>query len=72
MHKFPSVVTLPFTDGARDVPEHIAGLLKQHKIPTHEMTYDKAIERLNWMNADKSVNDQFNKIIDTHLRDFGI
>jgi hypothetical protein len=71
MNNFPSVVTMPFTDGARDVPEHIAVLLKQYKIPTHEMTYDKAIERMNWHNAEKAVSDQFAKIQTDHLTRFG-
>ncbi len=72
MQNLPTVVTLPFKDGARDVPEHIAVLLKQYKIATHEMTYDKAIEKMNWHNADKAVNDQFAKIQTDHLRTHGI
>lgn len=72
MNNFPSVVTLPFKDGVRDVPEHIAVLLKQYLIPTHEMTYDKAIERMNWHNANKAVNDQFDQIRSGHLREFGL
>lgn len=72
MQNYPTVVTLPFADGVRDVPEHIAVLLKQHKIATHELTYEKAIERLNWKNADKFVNDQFAKIQTAHLERFGL
>lgn len=72
MHNYPTVVPLPFSDGPRDVPEHIAVLLKQHKIATHELTYHQAMQRLDWMNADKALNDQFNKIRDDHLRQFGI
>lgn len=72
MSNFPTVITLPFKDGVRDVPEHLAVLLKQHQIATHEMTYDQAIERMNWKNADKAMNDQFNKIRDHHLRQYGL
>lgn len=72
MANLPTIVTLPFSDGTRDVPEHIAALFKLHKIPTHEMPYQKAMERLDWMNADKAMHDQFNKIRDAHLRDYGI
>lgn len=71
MTHFPDIVTLPFKDGVRDVPEHIATLFKQHKIPTHELTYDQAIERMNWLNADKAMNDQFDKVRLGHLRQFG-
>lgn len=71
MQNLPTIVTLPFKDGVRDVPEHISVLFKQHKIPTHELTYQEAHDRLNWMNADKAANDQFNKIRDEHLRQFG-
>jgi len=71
MQNFPTVVSLPFKDGVRDVPEHIAVLFKQHRIATHEMTYNQAMDRLNWSNANKAMNDQFNKIRDAHLRQFG-
>jgi hypothetical protein len=72
MQNYPTVVTLPFQDGVRDVPEHIAVLLRQHQISTFEMTYQQAMDRLNWMNADKAMNDKFNKIRDDHLRNFGL
>jgi hypothetical protein len=72
MQNYPTVVSLPFADGVRDVPEHIAALFKAHQIPTHTLTYRKAMDRLDWMNADKAMNDAFNKIRDSHLRDFGI
>lgn len=72
MQNYPTVVSLPFADGVRDVPEHIAVLLKQHQIAVHELTYEQAMERLNWKNADKAMNDQFNKIRDAHLKQYGI
>ena len=71
MDNLPTVVTLPFADGVRDVPEHIANLLKQHGIATYQLTYDAAIERLNLANAEKAVDDAFNKIVTGHLRQFG-
>lgn len=71
MNNLPTVVSLPFADGVRDVPEHIAVLMKQHQISTHEVTYDQAIERMNWKNADKAMNDQFDKIRSSHLERYG-
>ena len=71
MENFPVVVTLPFADGVRDVPEHIAVLFKQHHIATHQLTYREAMARLDWANANRAVDDAFNKIRDGHLRMFG-
>lgn len=71
MGNLPTVVTMPFTDGARDVAEHLAVLLKQLKIPTHEMTYDAAIERMNWANGEKFARDAMAKIQGNHLRTYG-
>ena len=72
MIHIPDIESLPFKDGVRDVPEHIAVLFKQHQIRTYELTYDEAMDRLNWMNANKAVDDQFNKIIGSHLKEFGL
>jgi len=71
MDNLPKIITLPFSDGVRDVPEHVAVLLKAHRIATHEMTYAQAIERLNWANADHFLNEQINRITSAHLREFG-
>lgn len=69
---FPVAVTLPFVDGARDVPEHIADLFKAHRILTFNLTYDQAIERLNWANADRHMRGAFDAIRQNHLRDLGL
>lgn len=72
MQNYPTVVALPFKDGVREVPEHIATLIKQYQILTHELTYEQVLERVNWHNADNAVNTAFNKIRDNHLKQYGI
>lgn len=67
----PTVVRMPFADGARDVSEHIAALLKGRKIPTYAMTYTQAIEALNWANATDYLNSAAARIQTDHLRRFG-
>lgn len=71
MDYIPTVVPMPFKDGVRDIPEHLATVFRGLKLPTHELTYEQAVERMNWANARNFANDTMHRIQADHLRNFG-
>ena len=57
---------MEFRDGMREVPEHIADLMRS--LPTWELTYREASEKANWMLADSYATRAIDQMRSAHLR----
>lgn len=58
-----------FRDGWREVPEHLVRLMAT--IPTHQLTYDQAIDRMNHDLLSDRLDKIQSKVVSDHLARYG-
>lgn len=63
------MTTLEFRDGERDVPEHIALLMKG--LRTWEMTYEEAVDRANQNQTRQALDAAQRELIRQHFKNDG-
>lgn len=61
--------TVEFRDGERDVPDHVAELLRGHSV--YAMTYEQAIRYAERVLERNELNRQMNRVIDEHFKRTG-
>jgi hypothetical protein len=64
-------VQVPFSDGVREIPDHVGQLMRDHGLRTYEMTYEQAQAQLDLANTRTIIDREADKIIGSHLKAYG-
>jgi len=67
----PELEDVPFVDGPRKIQKYLAVLFKARGIPTHQLTFEQSVARMNKANEHNFVSTYFDDIKAEHLRKYG-